>query len=171
MPPPASNLSITADDVGIHFLRSGRDDIVVEWGEIESIDAARCDAADGSSFLEVYVNHISGVDFYFQNVELGYEQVMASMELHLIGFSRNRAEAEGTWEQKLDTPVVWKRDVSVQPFQLRAPKIDTRDPSKEELTQMESAHRATISTQEVRKSSIAVPLPRIIISTALRAAV
>jgi hypothetical protein len=148
MQPEATQPTIAADDVGIRFLRSGRDDIVVDWGEIESIDAARCDSIDGSSFLEVYINHISGVDFRFHNVEAGYEQVMASMEQHLIGFSRAKIEAAGTWEQKLDTPPVWKRDEAIQPFKLRPPVIDSRDPTPEELVQMQAAHRASVATCE-----------------------
>lgn len=146
MQPESTQPAIAADHVGIHFLRRGRDDIVVDWGEIESVDAARCDSTDGTSFLEVYVDHVSGVDFRFHNVELGYEQVMASMEQHLIGFSRAKAEAAGTWEQKLDTPPVWKRDEAVQPFQLRPPKIDTREPTAEELVQIQAAHRASVCT-------------------------
>ena len=148
MQPESTQPAIAADDVGIHFLRSGRDDIVVDWGEIESVDAARCDSTDGSSFLEVYINHISGVDFRFHDVEAGYEQVMASMEQHLIGFSRANAEAGGTWEQKLDTPLVWKRDEAVQPFQLRPPKIDPREPTADERAQLERAHLASIATCE-----------------------
>jgi hypothetical protein len=147
MEPEATQPAIAADDVGIHFLRSARD-IVVDWGEIESVDAARCESADGSSFLEVYINHLSGVDFRFHDVEAGYEQVMASMEQHLVGFSRAIAEAAGTWEQKLDSPPVWKRDEAIQPFQLRPPEIDPREPTAEERQRMESAHRASIATCE-----------------------
>jgi hypothetical protein len=33
-------------------------------------------SADGTSFLEVYVDHYSGVDFRFRDVEDGYDQVM-----------------------------------------------------------------------------------------------
>jgi hypothetical protein len=148
MQPQASQPAIAGDDVGIRFLRSGRDDIVVDWGEIESVDAARCDSTDGSSVLEVYINHISGVDFSFHDVDAGYEQVMASMEQHLIGFSRAKAEAAGTWEQKLDTPPVWKRDEATQPFQLRPPIIDSRDPTPEERVQMQAAHQASVATCE-----------------------
>ncbi len=140
--------AIAADDVGIHFLQSGCDDVVVDWGEIESVDAARCDSADGTTFLEVYVYHISGVDFRFHDVEAGYAQVMASVERHLIGFSRAKAEGAGTWEQMLDTPPVWTRDENVQPFQLRPPKIDTREPTAQERAQMEGVHRASIVTCE-----------------------
>jgi hypothetical protein len=148
MQPEASQPAIAADDVGIHFLRSGRDDIVVDWGEIESVDAARCESADGSSFIEVYIDHFSGVDFRFGSDEAGYEQVMASMERHLIGFSRAQAEAAGTWEQKLKMPVIWRRDEAVQPLQLRPPLIDPREPTAEESVQMEAAHRAAIATCE-----------------------
>jgi len=70
------------------------------------------------------------------------------MEQHLTGFSRVKAEAAGTWEQKLDTPPVWQRDEAVQPFQLRPPVIDPRDPTPQELAQMEAAHRASIATCE-----------------------
>jgi hypothetical protein len=148
MQPEVTRPVIAADDVGIHFLRSGRNDIVVDWGEIESVDAARCDSTDGSTFLEVYVNHISGVDFRFHDVEAGYEQVMASMERHLIGFSRAKAEAAETWDKKLDSPPVWKRDEVIQPFELRPPVIDPREPTPEERVQMEAAHKASIATCE-----------------------
>jgi hypothetical protein len=148
MQPEATEPAIAADDVGIHFLRSGRKDIVVDWGEIESVDAARCDSADGSTFLEVYINHISGVDFRFHDVEVGYEQVMASMEKHLIGFSRAKAEAAETWDKKLDSPPVWKRDEAIQPFELRPPVIDPREPTPEERVQMAAAHKASIATCE-----------------------
>jgi hypothetical protein len=144
----ATQPAIAADHVGIHFLRSGRDDIVVDWGEIASVDAARCDSTDGYSFLEIYIDHISGVDFRFQDVEAGYEQVMATMEQHLIGFSRAKAEAATTWEQKLGMPPVWERDEAIQPFQLRPPVIDPRAPTPEERAQMEAANRASIATCE-----------------------
>jgi hypothetical protein len=138
---------IVADEVGIHFLRTGSD-IVVVWGEIESVDAARFEGADGSSFLEVYIVHMSGVDFRFQDVDAGYDQVMALMEQYLVGFSRAKAEAAGTWEQKLDSPTVWERDETIQPFQLRPLEIDPREPTAEERERMESAHRASIATCE-----------------------
>lgn len=143
----AKELRIVADDTGIHFVGSGRD-IVVQWGEIESVDAVRCERADATSFLEIYINHFSGVDFRFHDVDTGYAQVMASMEEHLVGFSRAKAEAEGTWEEKLDTPVVWRRDESIQPFELHAPEVDPRPPTAEERVRMEAAHRASIATCE-----------------------
>jgi hypothetical protein len=148
MQPEDAQPAIAADDVGIHFLRSGRDDIVVDWGEIASVDAARCDSTDGSTFLEVYIDHISGVDFRFHDVEVGYARVMASMEQHLIGFSRATAEAAETWDKKLDSPPVWKRDEAIQPFELRAPVIDPREPTPQERVQMEAAHKASIATCE-----------------------
>ena len=148
MQPEAPRPAIAADDVGIHFLRSGRDGIVVYWGEIASVDAACCHSSDGSTFLEIYIDHISGVDIRFHNVESGYEQVMASMEEHLIGFSRAKAEGAGTWEQKLDTPPVWERDEAIQPFVLRPPVIDPRDPTPQERARMQAAHQASIVTCE-----------------------
>jgi len=149
MQSPTHKRSVSADDVGIHFVGVDREDILVEWGEIESVDAARWKSADGSSFLEVYVYHFSGVDFRFHDVESGYEQVMAAMEQHLIGFSRKQVETHGeNWEQKIGSAVPWKRDDSVQPFKLSDRKIDPRPPTKEEVSRMESARRATISTCE-----------------------
>src|SRR4051794_15355990 len=147
MQPEAAKSEIFADDAGIH-LPAVNGYVVVDWGEIESVDAARWDSTDGSSFLEVHINHISGVDFGFHDVDVGYEQVMASMEQHLIGFSRAKAEAAGTWEQQLDSPPVWKRDEAIQPFQLRPPEIDPREPTAKECERMESAHRASIATCE-----------------------
>jgi hypothetical protein len=139
---------ITADDAGIHFHGSGRKDIVLHWGEIASVDAARCEATDGSTFLEIYVDHISGVDFRFDDVEDGYAQVMLAMEKHLNGFSRAEAEAARTWDQKQDAAVVWKRDESVQPFEIHPPEIDTRAPSDEELKQMDSGRQACVAACE-----------------------
>ncbi|MFL5242165.1 MAG: hypothetical protein ACJ8FY_08655 [Gemmataceae bacterium] len=145
---PATNLPrIAADVVGIHFLGSERD-IVVNWGEIQSVDAALCDCTDGSTFLEIYIEHFSGVDFGFHNVEAEYEQVMEWMERQLIGFSRAKAEAAGTWDQKLGKPPVWTRDEAVQPFQLPPLVIDPREPTSEERERMEACHRASIATCE-----------------------
>ncbi|HZZ45184.1 MAG TPA: hypothetical protein VFE58_19765 [Tepidisphaeraceae bacterium] len=148
MQPEATQPAIAADDVGIRFLRSGRDDIIVDWGEIESVDVARYDSTDDSSFFEVYINHVSGVDFRFKDVDVGYEQVMESMEQYLIGFSRDKAEVAGAREQALNTIPVWKRDEGIQPFELRLPKINTREPTAQELMQMQLAHRASVASCE-----------------------
>jgi hypothetical protein len=148
MQPEASQLTIAADDVGIHFLH-GAQDIVVDWGEIAQVCALREKYADGTPFIEVYVDHLSGVDFSFHNVEVGYAQVTAEMEKHLIGFTRAALEAVRTFDEEGQTiPVVWKRDETVQPFRLRPPVIDPRDPTAEERVQMEAAHRASIATCE-----------------------
>lgn len=138
---------VFADSVGIHWLGHRRD-IVVDWGEIESVDASRCNSADGSTFIEVCVNHFSGVDFSFHDSEPGYGQVVAMMEVHLLGFSRVKLEAAGTWEQQLDAPPVWRRDKTIQPFRLRPPEVDTREPTPEEIIQMQAAHQASIATCE-----------------------
>lgn len=118
------------------------------WGEIESVDADRCVSKDGATFIEVYINHISGVDFRFHDVDVGYAQVMASMEKHLIGFSRAKAEAAETWDKRLDAPPVWKRDETIQPFVLRPPVIDSRQPTPVERVQMEAARQASIARCE-----------------------
>jgi hypothetical protein len=73
---------------------------------------------------------------------------MASMEQHLSGFSRAKAEAAEVWDKRLDPPLVWKRDETIQPFQLRRPTVDTRQPTPEERAQMERARRASIATCE-----------------------
>jgi hypothetical protein len=108
--------AVAADDQGIHFLGSGND-IVLAWGDIASVEALRWQHADGSSYLEICVEHVSGVDFRFQDCHEGYDQVMTAMEERLIGFSRARAEAAQTGDQE-HTPVIWKRAEAVQPFQL-----------------------------------------------------
>lgn len=128
--------SISADDVGIHFLRTSRDDVIVDWGEIAEVCALRDNYADGTPFIEVFIDHISGVDFRFHSVEAGYEQTTAEMEKHLIGFRRAALEAVRTFEEEGQTiPVIWKRDEALQPFQLRPLK-------------MERAHLASIATCE-----------------------
>jgi hypothetical protein len=143
----ASLPEIIADDVGIHFLGTGRDDIILDWGEIASVDAMKYPQADGSSLLEMYVYHISGVDFRFQDCFVGYDQVMTTMEKHLSGFSRARAEAVLEIDQAIGPPI-WTRDETVQPFQLRPPAIDSREPTPEELVQMNTARHASIAICE-----------------------
>ena len=98
-------MRISADEVGIHFRGSGSRDIVIHWGEIASVDADRCDSTDGSTYLEIYLNHVSGVDFRFGDDHNEYAEVMLAMEKHLRGFSRNHAEAAGAG----DFRVVWQR--------------------------------------------------------------
>jgi hypothetical protein len=149
MQPQASPPSISADDVGIHFLGSSRNDIIVHWGEIAEVCALRDTYADGTPFIEVYIDHFSGVDFRFHSVEAGYEQTTAEMEKRLIGFRRAALEAVRTFEEEGETiPVVWKRDEALQPFQLQPLKVDTREPTSEERAQMERAHQASITTCE-----------------------
>jgi hypothetical protein len=146
MQPPADRPNITADERGIHFVGVTDRDILVSWGEIESVDAAKCASTDGSIVLEVYVNHFSGVDFRFHNVEPGYLQVMSVMEQRLIGFSRSKLEAAGTWEEKLDGTAVWQRDESVQPYEFQPQVVDPRPPTEAERLQMAAAHQASIAT-------------------------
>ena len=139
---------IFADDVGIH-LPAVDGYVVVDWGEIAQVCGLREQYADGRPFINVFVDHISGVDFRFHSVDGGYEQTMALMEKHLIGFRRAGLEAVRTFEEEGQTiPVVWKRDESAQPFQLRAPVIDRRDPNPQERAQIEAAHQASIATCE-----------------------
>src|SRR6185312_6072083 len=57
-------------------------------------------------------------------------------------------EAAETWDKKLDSPPVWTRDEAIQPFELRPPVIDPREPTPEERVQMEAAHKASIATCE-----------------------
>jgi hypothetical protein len=148
MEPDARRPVIAADEAGIHF-RHGEDDIVVEWGEIAQICALRARDGDGTEFIEVFVDHFSGVDFRFHSVDGGYAQTTAEMERRLIGFRRDALEAVRTFEEEGQTiPVVWARDEAVQPFALRSPVIDLRDPTPGERTQMEAAHRASIATCE-----------------------
>lgn len=137
-----------ADDVGIH-LPAVNEYVVVDWGEIAQVDALREKYQDGAVFIDVMIVHISGVDFHFHSVDGGYEQTTAEMEKHLMGFRRDRLEAVPTFEDAGETiPVVWKRDEALQPFQLRPPIIDPRDPTPQERVQMEAAHKASIATCE-----------------------
>ena len=123
MPLEPSDTRIAADGVGIHFfLASGRD-ITVHWGEIESICAWRTETPEGTEYLRFFADVFAGVDFQFTNADAGYEQVMAEMAKHLMGFSRVRAESVGSWKTEDDIPVVWRRDVSIQPFELRPPPV------------------------------------------------
>jgi len=140
--------TIAADAKGIHFQGTTDRDIIVSWGEIESIDAIRFASQDGKDFHEVYVNHVSGVDFRFNSVDRGYAEVMASMELHLIGFVRSAVDSAGSWDEKADQPFVWKRDENVQPFELQPLVLDDRPPTEQERTQMAAAHEASVSTCE-----------------------
>jgi hypothetical protein len=57
----------------------------------------------------VYVDHISGVDIRFHNVEPGYAQVMKTLEERLPGFFRASAEAVGQFEETVEIPTVWQR--------------------------------------------------------------
>ena len=148
MQPSEDQPSITADDRGIHFVRVRDEDIVVSWGEIGSIDAAKCESPDGTTYIEIYVNHLSGVDFGFHSTETGYADVLASMERHLIGFKTSDVEAAKTWGEKLGRPPIWKRDEQVQPFQLEPLVVDTRPPTEAERQQMTEAHRASVVTCE-----------------------
>jgi hypothetical protein len=148
MQPETAKPTIFADDVGIH-LPAVDGYALVDWGEIAQICALREKYADGTPFIEVFVDHLSGVDFRFHSVEPGYEQTTAEMEKHLIGFRRAGLEAVRTFEEEGQTiPVIWKRDEAVQPFQLRPPVIDPRDPTPQERAQMEAAHQASIATCE-----------------------
>jgi hypothetical protein len=148
MQPDATQPTITADEVGIHFLH-GDHDIVVDWGEIASVCALRQTYSDGTPYIEVFVDHFSGVDFRFQSVEAGYEQTLAEMEKYLIGFSSAAVKAVRTFDEEAQTiPAIWTRDETVQPFQLRPPVIDPRSPTPQERAQMDAAHQATIATCE-----------------------
>ncbi len=138
---------VAADETGIHFL-GAPEDILLEWDEIASVHAARFKGADGTSYLEIFVDHFTGVDFRFQDAEEGYDQVLAAMEQHLIGFQRARVEAVVPFEKAGDMAEIWKRDEAIQPFRLRPQKVDNREPSPEERLQMESAHKASIATCE-----------------------
>jgi hypothetical protein len=142
--------SVAADDQGIHFLgKGGVEIVVVSWGEIRSVSAVRWPRPDGSNFLDVYIDHFSGVDFTFTDVEDGYDQVMAAMEQHLVGFTRARVEAAPPpVPEKLGWVDAWKRDERVQPFQLSPLKVDNRAPTEEERALMRSAHQASIDSCE-----------------------
>ncbi len=148
MQPSAHRPGITADDRGIHFVGIRDKDIVVPWGEIESIDAAKYTSIDNTTFVEVYVNHISGVDFRFHSTEDGSANVLAAMERHLIGFKPSGVQSAGTWEENLDRPPLWKRDERLQPFQFEPPVIDNRPPTDAERQQMVAAHQASVATCE-----------------------
>jgi hypothetical protein len=148
MRPEATRPTIVADEVGIHLLH-GDKDIVVDWGEIASVCALRQSFPDGTPYIEVFVDHISGVDFRFRSVEVGYEQTTAEMEMYLVGFKRASLDAVRTLDEDGQTiPVLWTRDGAVQPFQLRPGVIDPRPPTPQERAQMEAAHQASIATCE-----------------------
>jgi len=138
--------AVAADARGIHFLGSGNG-VVLAWGDIASVEAVRWQHADGSNYLEVSVEHLSGVDFRFQDCYEGYDQVMAAMEERLIGFSRARAEAAQTGDQE-HTPVIWKRAEAAQPFQLTPLNEDSRAPTEEERKQMQADRQASIASCE-----------------------
>lgn len=148
MQPETTGPTIAADDVGVHFLH-GAKDIVVRWGEIAQVCALRQNDPDGTPYIEVFVDHVSGVDFRFHNVEVGYEQTTAEMEKYLGGFTRAALEAVGSLDEGGQTiPVIWTRQEAVQPFQLAPPVIDPRPPTPEERAQIEAAHQAAIATCE-----------------------
>jgi hypothetical protein len=137
-----------ADDVGIH-LPAVDDYAIVDWGEIAQVDALREKDQDGTVFIDVMIVHISGVDFHFHSVDSGYEQTTAEMEKHLPGFRRDRLEAVPTFEDAGETiPTVWERDEAVQPFSLRPPTINPRDPTPQERVQIEAARKASVTTCE-----------------------
>jgi hypothetical protein len=139
---------IFADDAGIHFEGSTRE-IIVHWGEIAAICAVKETSNEGEPFLEIYVDHMSGVDFRFHSVDEGYAQVLAEMEKHLIGFSRERLETVRTIEEmNYDIPAVWTRDENVQPFELHEEPIVRRDPTEAEAEQIVRARAAAIETCE-----------------------
>ncbi|MBP7514266.1 MAG: hypothetical protein KA791_06950 [Flavobacteriales bacterium] len=95
--------------------------------------------------MTVYVDHYTGVDFRFQSVEPGYAQTITEMEKHLIGFSHTQLEAVPICHEiGEEIHLLWKRDETIQPFQLQPE--DTRDPTVEELAQMEAARHASIVT-------------------------
>src|SRR5581483_1381855 len=148
MQPEDAEPVLFADATGIH-LPAVNGYAVVDWGEIAHVDALRETYQDGTPFIDVIVVHISGVDFHFHSVDRGYEQTTAEMEKHLMGFRRDRLEGVPTFEDAGQTiPTVWQRDEAVQPFQLRPPVIDPRDPTPEERIQMEAAHKASVATCE-----------------------
>jgi hypothetical protein len=143
MQPRSTRPTIAADDVGIHFV-AGDEDILVAWGEIASVCASRS-PHEGKTSTEVFIDHYTGVDFRYQSSEDGYEQVTAEMEKHLVGFKRAQLEAVSISGEIL---LIWERDEAVQPFQIQPEVIDPRDPTPEELAQMESARRACIASDE-----------------------
>jgi hypothetical protein len=137
-----------ADDDGVHFEGGDDEDIVVYWGEIESVWAVRWQPAEGNSLLEISLNHITGVDFNFVDVEGGYAEVMAAMEKHLAGFSREAAESAPIFEKEQDIRVVWKRDPISQPFELHPLPVTNRPPTEQEASMVKAAHKASIATCE-----------------------
>jgi hypothetical protein len=144
----APRATIAADELGIHLLH-GDNDVVVHWGEIAEVHGLRQKYVDGTEFIEVFVDHISGVDFGFLSMEVGYDQTTTEMERYLFGFRRSTLNAVGTLDDEgEDIPIVWKRDESVQPFQLQPPVIDPRGPNSEERARMSTAHQASIATCE-----------------------
>jgi hypothetical protein len=148
MQPEAAMPTMFADDVGIH-LPAVDGYVVVHWGEIAQVDALRETDANGTTFIDVMIVHLFGVDFHIRSVESGYGQTTTEMEKHLIGFRRSALEAVPTLEEAGETfPVVWKRDEVLQPFQLMPPVIDPRDPTPQERAQMERAHLASIAACE-----------------------
>lgn len=147
MQPDSARPTIAADNAGIHFF-AGDEDILVAWGEIASACASRW-SYEGKTYTTVFIDHFTGVDFRFQSGEEGYEQTIAEMEKHLVGFKRVQLEAvrisgEGGEEIKN----VWVRDEAVQPFQMQPEVIDPRDPTPEEVAQMEAARRASMASSE-----------------------
>ena len=147
MKPATVEPRMAADDIGIRFMAIGSgwgDYPGVEWGEIHQVCALWNKSRDNPPWLEIYVDHFSGVDFRFSSVGKGYDQVMKAIEEHLVGFSRARAEAVGSWEEEQDLPVVWRRDLVAQPFELRLPQVDPRDPTPVEPHVIECVRNATI---------------------------
>jgi hypothetical protein len=63
------------------------------------------------------------------------------MAKHLMGFSRVRAESVGSWNTEHEIPVVWRRDVSIQPFELRPPPVIPA-PSSPEAAQVRKVWEA-----------------------------
>lgn len=138
---------ITADNVGIHFV-AGDEDILVAWGEIAAVCASQR-VHQGTTHIEVFVDHYTGVDFRFHSVETGYEQTTAEMEKHLIGFRRDQLEAVASpGNDAEEIRVVWERDEAVQPFQLQPEVVDQREPTLKERAEMESARHASIVSAE-----------------------
>src|ERR1700683_102487 len=148
MRPKKTRPTIAADEVGIYFLHC-KEGVVVEWGEIADICAFRENYADGTPFIQVFVDHYSGVDFGFKSDEVGFAQTTTEMEKRLYGFKKTELESVRSFEEEGQTiPMVWKRDEAIQPFQLRPPMIDPREPTPAERKQMKAAHRASIATCE-----------------------
>ena len=87
LPSPPTMLASTFSEVGETTL-------LLTGGRSKASTRLVADSADGSTFLEVYINHLSGVDFRFHDVEVGYNRWWASMEQHLIGFSPPRPKPQ-----------------------------------------------------------------------------